>query len=149
MTDLTPAERGAMLLDGEKPGWDRLIYINRLDMSSTVNDILGQLYGDYDAGLAELRIDGTTYGFSGRGGEYQALTEEWCRLVTDRLERRRGTPKPPKLRPRELYLTDGELTTAMAAVRRIAVMEPLPQGTAPVILAEVIARMKAEKGRQS
>jgi hypothetical protein len=154
--DVTPAERGAALLDEKKPGWEQLIDRDRLDMSSTNTDVLGQLYGSYGAGLSQLGGSLGAYGFGAGGGTYPELTREWRQLITARLEGRpdssagrRSTPKPPKQRPREVCLDDDELATAVARVCRIGASEPLTESMRPILLAEIIAAMKAEKGQRS
>ncbi len=48
------AARGAALLDQRWPGWAREIDPGRLDLASSEDDVLGQLYGSFDEGLGEL-----------------------------------------------------------------------------------------------
>jgi hypothetical protein len=53
--------RGAALLDAKRPGWASRIDLVALDITSTSNCILGQLYGWYEEGqdaLAELDDEG-------------------------------------------------------------------------------------------
>lgn len=47
--------RGAQLLDQVRPGWERDIDTERLDVSSVLNCPLGQLYGDYHTGVDAIR----------------------------------------------------------------------------------------------
>lgn len=48
--------RGAALLDEKHPGWDRLIDLETLDMTSGTRCVLGQLYGTLDDGEAVLGL---------------------------------------------------------------------------------------------
>jgi hypothetical protein len=45
---------GARLLDRCRPGWTTLVDLDRLDMTLEYDDLLGQLYGNFQAGLNEL-----------------------------------------------------------------------------------------------
>src|SRR6266567_5538618 len=52
------AARGAALLDQHWPGWAHAVEPQRLDLASSEDDVLGQLYGSLDEGLGELvRLD--------------------------------------------------------------------------------------------
>lgn len=92
-------ERGTALLDRERPGWENMIDLRRLDLASTNDCVLGQVYGaepgfhsPYSHGRAMLGIDSFTaavlHGFSlaaPRDGEsYRNLTDEWKHLVAIR-----------------------------------------------------------------
>lgn len=87
-------ERGAALLDERLPGWEDKIDLERLDLASTCNCVLGQLHRkrgrpghrNYYAGLNELGITTPSrYGFSvWSGGRFESLTEAWRRLITRR-----------------------------------------------------------------
>lgn len=63
-------EKGAQLLDQKKPGWYLKIDIARLEMETCRRCVLGQLYGEYDVGLAHLHLPyndydpGLQFGFS-------------------------------------------------------------------------------------
>ena len=48
--------RGAALLDAHVPGWAARVTLTLLDMSDPFTDVLGQLYGQYGAGLRALRL---------------------------------------------------------------------------------------------
>lgn len=48
------AKVGAKLLDLLKPGWHKLIKIDKLQLSSCSTCVLGQLFGDYSAGAERL-----------------------------------------------------------------------------------------------
>lgn len=43
---------GIAVLDHEKPGWEFVIDLERLDMMDSSDCLLGQLYGDWSAGLS-------------------------------------------------------------------------------------------------
>lgn len=64
------AEAGAKFLDENGPqNWRDKIQPAELELSSSTDCVLGQLYGDYGVGLASLRINGfqeRELGFDGR-----------------------------------------------------------------------------------
>lgn len=95
---MTPAERvarGVALLDRVRPGWAQLVDLDRLDMQECAACVLGQLYGDFDDGCIANSLPlaaAAEHGFhhrltSPRAGhrtvtaEYQALYEEWRRII--------------------------------------------------------------------
>ncbi len=81
------AGRGALLLDALVPGWWKNIDIIKLRLSSSVNCILGQIFGSYGKGLNELDLDndGPYYGFQEDNSVTHAqLTREWRLLITNR-----------------------------------------------------------------
>lgn len=47
---------GVELLDNKFPEWKELVDLDKLDIENCDNCILGQLFGDYIAGLDTLRI---------------------------------------------------------------------------------------------
>jgi hypothetical protein len=59
---------GANLLDYHRPGWEREIDIEHLDMGDTDFCVLGQLYGDYESGCDALGLgrndERATHGFN-------------------------------------------------------------------------------------
>lgn len=61
------ASAGAELLDEQYPGWFWKVDTGTLMMETTKCCVLGQLYGDYHAGIFELELertsDHTKYGF--------------------------------------------------------------------------------------
>lgn len=59
------AKRGAILLDGFKPGWFEKINLDTLQMDSLKDCILGQIYGDWD------------YGADAVGMNYDRSSQEW------------------------------------------------------------------------
>ncbi len=50
------AERGAALLDQQKPGWWKDINPDSLDLMSNYDCVLGQVYGYFTYGADELRL---------------------------------------------------------------------------------------------
>jgi hypothetical protein len=48
------AAAGAALLDRHRPGWARRIDLDRLDLASAEDDVLGQLDGSFEEGLDAL-----------------------------------------------------------------------------------------------
>jgi hypothetical protein len=88
--------RGAMLLDRADVGWACRVDLDRLDMASQDNDVLGQLYGSFMRGYAYLMrylpagvpYAASGFGFTGRADtvrEYDALDREWADAVRRRL----------------------------------------------------------------
>lgn len=86
---------GVTILDYHDPEWYEKIDLERLDMQSIENDILGQLFGGYFAGLDKLGIpryttDDTKCGFDAPKDfadeeHYLILTDEWTKRVRNRL----------------------------------------------------------------
>jgi hypothetical protein len=80
-------QAGAKLLDEKRPGWPQGINTERLNVSNTLDCVLGQVYGHFDTGLGDLGLDWVEnedepYGFSlplFRREEvtYAALTDAW------------------------------------------------------------------------
>lgn len=81
--------RGVALLDREYPGWDRVIDLETLDVASYTDDILGQLYGSYNDGVAALGFALGSGQSSPHGFTHSRHTEHWRRVVADR---RAGDP---------------------------------------------------------
>lgn len=50
----TLAPKGAALLDEKMPGWADKIDLDELQLNDQCNCVLGQVYGGYDDGTAEL-----------------------------------------------------------------------------------------------
>jgi hypothetical protein len=69
------AKRGAILLDGLKPGWYEMVDLETLRMDSLLDCILGQVYGDWGYGAAEV---GLNYDRSGQERHGFELTVEEC-----------------------------------------------------------------------
>lgn len=90
-------EAGLALLDAQAPGWEKLVDLERLDITSPVGCMLGQVYGYYFDGLDALKItdlEASSYGFqltfddsiieSGERSPYDRLTETWQTLLRER-----------------------------------------------------------------
>lgn len=94
------ANRGAEFLDKTLPeGWFQGINLDRLQMDSCVDCILGQLYGSYSMGIEVLKLDYVSdelheylpeyLGFvAGFGDQFLwvLLRNEWKKLITERKE---------------------------------------------------------------
>lgn len=102
------AERGAALLDTVRPYWYESISIGALDISDCRTCVLGQVYGDYAAGLKELFPDASSfrstasdgdelsanttsdyYGYSMfdvsmMRGHWEKLTQAWRDIIAER-----------------------------------------------------------------
>lgn len=92
-----PAERGAALLDQLRPGWAAAIDTARLDLASSYNCILGQLFGSFCNGYLHLLkhfgdlpyrvILNDHFGFTADSMlDYAELTTTWGTLIEQRLE---------------------------------------------------------------
>lgn len=92
----TVAERvrkGAKLLDKEYPGWEKRIDLSILDLESTCDCILGQLYGGYGAGLEALlagnQQKAANLAFGGyksyRKSPWLTMTRTWAKAIFNRL----------------------------------------------------------------
>lgn len=88
----TVAERvaaGVAWLDQRQPDWWELINLPRLDMWHSCKCVLGQLYGDYYAVPIELDRS-VAMGFDAQDrrpdGDFEALQEEWTRVIEERRE---------------------------------------------------------------
>lgn len=90
-------DRGAALLDEKRPGWWRHIDLDRLDIASACDCVVGQLGDGFYLGFVvdELDLHGTDdealYGLTrespGLGGkEYGILTAAWRDLICKRRE---------------------------------------------------------------
>ena len=87
------AHNGALFLDARLPGWHRSIMLDQLDLASTCDCVLGQLFGDYGEGMHRLHIDtGVLLGFTldveeiiaNPGLGFDDLDEPWAREVISR-----------------------------------------------------------------
>lgn len=81
-------DNGAGLLDQYGPhDWRERIDPARLDIDTGTNCVIGQLYGDWEQGLAELELrdwsdDATFYGlYPAEDGDGEALTASWRSLL--------------------------------------------------------------------
>jgi hypothetical protein len=105
---------GAGLLDRHEPRWWRQVDPARLDLADPAVDVLGQLYGQFEVGLAILgEPDPVAHGFdldsSDADADYQALTAAWQQAIW---QRRVGDPptaaEPVPARPVPGQPTDDE-----------------------------------------
>jgi hypothetical protein len=80
-------KNGARLLDNLVPGWANLVETASLDLGSSSNCVLGQLFGTYEDGLRALGLneyeDAASVGFNLGFAEltYQPLLREWKRHI--------------------------------------------------------------------
>jgi hypothetical protein len=60
--------RGSELLDRHRPGWEREVDTEQLDLGDTAHCLLGQLYGDYQSGCDAIGLgrfdERATHGFN-------------------------------------------------------------------------------------
>lgn len=81
---------GVAFLDGQTPGWPDRIVVQALNMASTCNCVLGQVYGNFDR--ADARFFGADdaaavrLGFDARfqSGEFDKLRRLWAYVVRTR-----------------------------------------------------------------
>ncbi|SMC95723.1 hypothetical protein [Lentzea albidocapillata] len=89
--------RGAARLDCAQPGWAMRVDVTVLDLQSTTDDLLGQIFGSHYNGIDTLgltREASQSHGFYAHcasvdhgcscDAEYARLTAEWARVVTSR-----------------------------------------------------------------
>lgn len=91
-------ERGAEFLDARIPGWEEKIDLDKLDLGSCCNCIVGQLNpahtrireDRYWSGIKELGVRGEAkHGFITWGTQtFDVLTEGWRNLIERRRRRR-------------------------------------------------------------
>lgn len=93
-------EAGIALLDANRPGWYRDVDLEILDLASSRRCVVGQLYGTYSHGVAELGLHlGSRFGFAMPASlsnmnnrlYWKDLNEAWTqeiqmRLMEDELE---------------------------------------------------------------
>lgn len=87
--------RGAAQLDGVRPGWEKQIDLEVLDIGSGLDCVWGQVFGSYTKGLHVLGLDdkeaerlGTTLTdpqYAMGESRWVALTQAWARQVRKRL----------------------------------------------------------------
>jgi hypothetical protein len=89
---------GAARLTERRPGWFWEIDLNRLDLKSTTDCVLGQLWDSYDEGVDALSFDWPDddrhHGFDAYADDYtphafSRLRQEWIRVI---LELRAANP---------------------------------------------------------
>lgn len=84
---------GVRLLDDAAPGWEAQVNLAFLNMSNCQQCILGQVFGDYGLGQAQVGKTGNGYGFTLLGTDGDAdvrwtrLAQAWRRVVAKRLIR--------------------------------------------------------------
>lgn len=74
-------QRGMMLLDEERPGWEDELDLGTLNVADPHNCVLGQLYGEYQEGKDAL---GLSLGEAINHG-FVAPTMVWMRNLNERL----------------------------------------------------------------
>lgn len=90
MTVEERVSRGAALLDRKVPGWENRIDLDRLDISSTANCILGQLYSPTTSWVGEGYTNlyavgmGTDISILDEYVDFPELKAEWKRVITER-----------------------------------------------------------------
>ena len=83
-------KRGVKRLDEKRPGWYRRVYTVTLDMASSRDCVLGQVFDDYDTGKRLLGIGhGWYFGFNAGPGrdhyrQYRILDDLWIAEITNR-----------------------------------------------------------------
>lgn len=81
--------KGAALLDRVRPGWEKGVDVETLDIRSHNKCVLGQTYGDYRHDLDVLRLKGgQEYGFNSYRlfdmAEFMELNREWAAEIIRR-----------------------------------------------------------------
>ena len=86
MTIASRIEQGAAMLDRRKPGWEKDLNLDTLEMVDCQFCVLGQLYGSYEGGKTALGLhEGTAHGFNSDTEQFSILTRAWRRFVAKRL----------------------------------------------------------------
>jgi hypothetical protein len=111
--------RGAALLDRERPGWAAEVDPDRLDLSQhDQTDVLGQLYGHFDRGLAVLGDpDPVAHGFDLDADDdagYPALTACWRAEVARRQPGQHAPAGPAEQAPAGPFLTEPQRRALLA-----------------------------------
>jgi len=85
--------RGVALLDEKRPGWEHEIDLDKLDIKDPKCCVLGQVYGGFTVGYAEVGFtpdDDGTDAFAADDARCPSLTAEWRSVIeTLRAERTR------------------------------------------------------------
>lgn len=91
-------DAGAVWLDKNFPDWLQKIDLKHLRLDSSCSCVLGQVFGDYSQAPLGKEIDydveASMFGFEvmmgdgyiDHGDEYEALTSEWRKLISQRQE---------------------------------------------------------------
>ena len=92
MTTQERIDKGIAWLDEVRPGWEKEINVERLDMSEMNNCILGQLFSnirmvEFFVGLNDFKfVDIKKHGFDTLSGEsYEVLRDGWINVIQNRL----------------------------------------------------------------
>lgn len=95
MNSLSPARVGARLLDQSFPDWAQRIDLKKFTIESSLNCILGQLYGNVENGSIALKFDLSRdvllmHGFtastmSGHAANIERLNEAWANEIAKRI----------------------------------------------------------------
>jgi hypothetical protein len=86
-TPTRKVKRQARVLDRIKPGWEKKIEPEKLNLHSWGNCVLGQVYGDYGTGVNEL---GDKAGLAEIFFDNDPYREVWLKAVEQRLAPPRG-----------------------------------------------------------
>lgn len=99
LVELSPVERGALLLDEHAPGWWRRIDLKTFQLTEPCLCVLGQIYGNYYDACADVFKWGENFatrekqtkrfGFSmesSRNEDWEPLQAEWVALIRARRE---------------------------------------------------------------
>jgi len=65
------------LLDEKRPGWATKVDLDRLNMSSVYDCVLGQVYGTYDRAMQALGWDGRGINAIEHGFYLPMMSEAW------------------------------------------------------------------------
>lgn len=143
-------KRGAKYLDKNSPGWEQELDLDILELSNPSVCILGQALGGFYSGMRELGLSehkAEKLGFSLKSEDFDGLrewgdedqlwsmlTEEWVRLVDNRLHPNLDNiPEPPRPTITVTFSTDAnhtQMSRFLAVVEQAATL--LPEGTVNV-----------------
>lgn len=85
-------EEAAVILDREKPGWEKKVDSTKLNMRGVRECILGQVFGNYDTAMSNLFNMGDKSADNIFG--YMASTEKWTEEINKRLNKKEEIVKP-------------------------------------------------------
>lgn len=81
----TTVAEAAKILDKDRPGWENLIDINKLDLNDPYECILAQIYGNYSTGYKSL-FDDNPYGTeTAKLFSLVKFTNSWKQEINNRL----------------------------------------------------------------
>jgi len=82
-------QRGMDFLDKECPGWEEIVNPGALDIACSQNCVMGQIFGDYSAGIETLAIsieNASRLGFeNAEESNYKNLNTCWKKQIQNRL----------------------------------------------------------------